>query len=81
MAPLTVKRAYDELEARGLLVAERGRGTFVAEDVAEETEEEILERLRPAARRLVAEGELVGLSFGRLVDLLWEERGSLTRPG
>jgi GntR family transcriptional regulator len=28
IAPLTVKRAYDELEASGFLKMERGRGTF-----------------------------------------------------
>jgi GntR family transcriptional regulator len=28
IAPLTVKRAYDELEASGFLRMERGRGTF-----------------------------------------------------
>ena len=30
VAPLTVKRAYDELEAGGYIETQRGRGTFVA---------------------------------------------------
>ncbi|MGB5881665.1 MAG: GntR family transcriptional regulator, partial [Thermoanaerobaculia bacterium] len=30
ISPLTVKKAYDELEREGLIRTERGRGTFVA---------------------------------------------------
>ncbi len=29
IAPLTVKKAYDELEAIGFIETQRGRGTFV----------------------------------------------------
>jgi GntR family transcriptional regulator len=74
IAPLTVKRAYDHLEARGLLKAHRGRGTFVAAVPPPAGEAEALERLRPLSRRLVREAELLGLPFGKLVDQLWNER-------
>src|SRR5215218_8788229 len=30
IAPLTVKKAYDELEALGYIESQRGRGTFVS---------------------------------------------------
>ena len=30
IAPLTVKKAYDELEALGYIQTQRGRGTFVS---------------------------------------------------
>ena len=33
IAPLTVKKAYDELEREGLITTQRGRGTYVSESL------------------------------------------------
>lgn len=74
IAPLTVKRAYDHLEAKGLVKARRGRGTFVAAVPPPAGEAEALERLRPLAQRLLLEAQLLGVPFGKLVDHLWNER-------
>lgn len=47
----TVRSVYESLEARGLILSQQGRGTFVAEDVVPEPELEAvaLEALRTAA--------------------------------
>ena len=73
IAPLTVKKAYDELELRGLIETARGRGTFVREVVETSSEAERLEGLRPIARQLLHEARLSGISDGALRRLLDEE--------
>ena len=70
IAPLTVKRAYDELERAGLVRSSRGRGTFVEARPEEKDEDEHLEDLRPQARQLVHEAHLRGVSIKTLTKLL-----------
>jgi GntR family transcriptional regulator len=70
VAPLTVKKAYDELEALGFIETQRGRGTFVCDALPEIDREEHLERLRQDGRRLLSQAHLAGLKFSELVDLL-----------
>src|SRR5688500_9623081 len=57
---ITVKKAYEGLEAAGLVVSHQGRGTFVAEAAAAAAgvriEREIADRLREAVRRARAAG-------------------------
>jgi len=79
IAPLTVKKAYDDLEARGLIETQRGRGTFVSERAQTGSAEQRLELLREATGRLVSQARLVGVSIADLVRLLREiEKG--TKP-
>ena|SRR5688572_24128483 len=67
VAPLTVKKAYDELERDGYLETRRGRGTFVRRGLdarartarAERLQEEIARLCREAAAAEVATDELV----------------------
>ncbi len=76
IAPLTVKKAYDELEQQGLIETQRGRGTFVGERVPERAPEEKRERLRDAAQRLASQAVLMGVPLSEVVDLLREiQRG------
>ena len=76
IAPLTVKKAYDELESDGLLNTQRGRGTFVSERAAKSNPEERRERLRDSAQRLLSQASLTGASLSEVVDLLREiEKG------
>lgn len=70
IAPLTVKKAYDQLEQVGLIETQRGRGTFVSERVSEHAPEARLERLRDAAQRLLSQAALTGVPFSEVVDLL-----------
>ena len=72
IAPLTVKKAYDELEREGLIDTQRGRGTFVAETPPPRDPERTRERLREAARRLLTQATLSGVSLGEVQDLLTE---------
>ena len=77
ISPLTVKKAYDELERAGLVRTARGQGTFVAAASAHLDGEDRLEELRPAARRLVHEAYLAGVDERELSQLLAEERACL----
>jgi len=74
ISPLTVKKAYDELERDGYLRTARGQGTFVREDAPRRTGPERLERLRGAVRQLVVEAAVGGLSYDELLALLDEEQ-------
>src|ERR1017187_4850035 len=70
IAPLTVKKAYDELEALGYLDTQRGRGTFVSAQLPEQGGPLQQERLRESARKLLSQAYLAGLHFTDVVQLL-----------
>ena len=72
IAPLTVKKAYDELEREGLIRTERGRGTFVTTNAGPLDPHKQRERLRDPARRLLSRAHLGGVSFEDVVQLLDE---------
>ena len=76
IAPLTVKKAYDELERGGLIETQRGRGTFVSERVPTVDPAERRERLRDPAQRLLSQAALSGVPLNEVVQLLEElEKG------
>jgi GntR family transcriptional regulator len=77
ISPLTVKKAYDELEHDGYIRTARGHGTFVSAEPPALAEGEKSERVRATVRRLVREAYLVGLSPARLRALLDEETAAL----
>ncbi len=72
VAPLTVKKAYDELEAQGLIETRRGLGSFIRETPAAPAPDEVRERLARAARRLLTEARLAGVPLDRVEQLLRE---------
>jgi len=74
IAPLTVKKAYDELERQGLIVTQRGRGSFISETLPAVEPAERKERLRDAAQRLLSQAALSGVPFEEVVSLLDEIR-------
>lgn len=76
VAPLTVKKAYDVLEADGVIETRRGQGTFVSEAVARSTRSAV-QRVRPLARRLVVEADVAGLDAHALAALIEEEARAL----
>lgn len=79
IAPLTVKKAYDELERDGLIRTERGRGTFVASGAERVDSEEQRERLRGGVRALMSRAHLGGVSLEQLIELLREVSRELER--
>ncbi len=76
IAPLTVKKAYDELERAGLIEMQRGRGTFVAARRAAVDPAANRERLRDAAERLLSQAALCDVPFDDVLDLLSEIAGA-----
>jgi GntR family transcriptional regulator len=76
IAPLTVKKAYDQLESDGLICTQRGRGTFVSENLPSEDPGASRERLRDAAQHLLSRAALSGVPYAEVVRLLEEiDRG------
>jgi GntR family transcriptional regulator len=80
VAPLTVKKAYDELERAGYLRMARGQGSFITGAARELGVEAKLERLRPLVQRLLHEAALLGLDARAIKRLLSDEAEAL-RPG
>ena len=77
IAPLTVKKAYDELEREGYIETQRGKGTFVAERLPSPDPAQTRERLREAARRLATQARLSGVPLEEALALVEEEHASL----
>jgi GntR family transcriptional regulator len=70
VAPLTVKKAYDELEALGYIETQRGRGTFVCARLPRLDRGDQLDRVRQAARHLLSQAYMAGLHFPDAVKIL-----------
>lgn len=70
IAPLTVKKAYDELEREGLIRTERGRGTFIAKAASQLDPGQQRERLRDPVRRLLSRARIGGVPFEDVIRLL-----------
>jgi len=82
IAPLTVKKAYDELEALGFIETQRGRGTFVSDTPPLASRREQAEQMQQTARRLLSQAYLGGLRFPDVVKLLREADRELAEgPG
>jgi GntR family transcriptional regulator len=72
---ITVRRAYADLEAAGLVVRRQGQGTFVAEDVAEASVQLAREQAREQLARAVRRAQQLGLDEA---EILATVRGMLT---
>lgn len=70
IAPLTVKKAYDELEALGLIESQRGRGTFVAAKPPRVPRSVAADQLAEGARSLLASAYLAGLQYSDVLEAL-----------
>ena len=77
ISPLTVKKAYDELEREGLIRSERGRGTFVTASASPADAARQRELLRDEVRRLLNRARLAGLAYEDLTRLLHETHAEL----
>src|ERR1700732_5282533 len=67
IAPLTVKKAYDELETLGFYQTQRGRATFVCARPPRLNPADQREQMKAAARRLLSQTYLGGLNFNEAV--------------
>src|ERR1700742_1349864 len=72
VAPLTVKKAYDELEALGFIETQRGRGTFVRARLPRTDLHNQEDQLREAARKLLSQAYLAGLRYSAVEKILKE---------
>jgi GntR family transcriptional regulator len=79
IAPLTVKKAYDELEALGFIETQRGRGTFVRAKLPRASLADQRAQVRDAARRLLAQAYLGGIGFDAVVKALKEADSDLSQ--
>lgn len=78
IAPLTVKKAYDELEALGFIETQRGRGTFVCSRLPQADPAVQQEQIRETARRLLSQAYLAGLSLPAVAKILKDADRELT---
>lgn len=79
IAPLTVKKAYDELERAGYLETQRGRGTFVAARLPSPDPVLRWQRLRETARRLATQAVLSDVTLEEAKELVESEYHALLR--
>jgi GntR family transcriptional regulator len=81
IAPLTVKKAYDELESQRYIETHRGRGTFVCAKLPSHIRGAQTVQLQNAARALLSQAYLNGMTFPEVVELLAEaEKKMLDGP-
>ncbi len=78
IAPLTVKKAYDELEALGYITSQRGRGTFVSDTLPKAAQGVQAEQLGELARKLLSQAYLSGMRLAEVMQLLRQADRSLT---
>lgn len=78
IAPLTVKKAYDELEALGYIESQRGRGTFVAARLPKVSRAATNTMLATAARALLSQAFLAGLGYTDVLKILSDADRDLT---
>lgn len=79
IAPLTVKKAYDELEALGFIQTQRGRGTFVCARRPQTDRSVQFGHIQRAARQLLSQAYLAGLSFREVMKTLEAADRELTQ--
>jgi GntR family transcriptional regulator len=79
IAPLTVKKAYDELEALGYIETQRGRGTFVCAKLPRVSIEKQREQLRASARSLLSEAYLSGFDYNAVLKIIKDADAEILR--
>lgn len=77
IAPLTIKKAYDEMERLGFLETRRGRGTFVSLKQPRLKLADQREEIHATARKLLSLAYMAGLEFQDMVSALKKAEGEL----
>ena len=73
---LTVKKAYEVLEAEGIIATERGRGTFVTAGVPRDLLNKGIKDIKARARDLADAAQLLGLDlddYRKIIADAWTE--------
>lgn len=65
--PNTIQKAYAELERQGLIYVERGKGSFISEEILLTNKEEKIKRLSGKIRQVVVESIYLGIDRERLL--------------
>lgn len=78
--PLTVSKAYRELESEGIVVTGHGRGTFISAKSADLGEEYRREALDKAADRLLVEAYHLGASPDEIRQAVEERLKKMRKP-
>ena|SRR5689334_22173523 len=78
VAPLTVKKAYDELETLGFIETQRGRGTFVCGKLPKIKPVAQRAQMDTSARSLLSQAYLAGLDLDDVIEILKEAESKLS---
>ncbi len=73
---LTVKKAYETLEAEGLICTARGRGTFVADSSPGDLKDKGVDQLRDRASKLALDARQLGMSdaeYTKMLNDAWQD--------
>jgi len=67
---ITIRRAYADLEAAGLIVRRQGQGTFVSQDVGEAARRRAHVDATAALKEAVARAQALGLSPAEITEIV-----------
>jgi GntR family transcriptional regulator len=79
LSPITVRRAYGDLEAGGYIITRAGLGSFVSSSSRSRLREEKMSEIRREMARIVGTAGIFGISIGeirRVVNEMKEKRRS-----
>lgn len=79
ITPNTVVKAYDALEAEGLVVKRQGSGTFVADLMSPLKKSEQRKLIIQRADALLTEAKQLGFSYEELLELLCKRQAQLDK--
>lgn len=78
---ITTRKAYDELEAAGLIVSHQGRGSFVSDTATGASRKDLLDSIAADLQAVVRRAEAAGVTRDELRELLGALEGrELLRP-
>src|ERR1035441_3096959 len=80
IAPLTVKKAYDELELLGFLETQRGRGTFVCARLPQPNPARQMEEVRDTPVNVPPRASVAGLRSPDVLQILEQAAHALCAP-
>jgi GntR family transcriptional regulator len=70
---ITIKKAYEDLEAAGLVVSRQGRGTFVAEGAGQAAKQQLTDEIVGQLRALIRRARALGVEEDALRRALEDE--------
>jgi GntR family transcriptional regulator len=79
VSPNTIVKAYEELEAQGLLRRRRGRGTFVSSGCMQLADAQWRHKIEQKIDALLAEAQRLNLKPAALLELMHRRQAILTR--